>query len=146
VGPPLDGARIRIGGDGRIEVSGPMVSPGYAGEPARAGEWFRTSDLGRLDERGRLTVLGRADAVIVTGGENIDPHEVERALQRHPGVRAVRVFGAPDPEWGQRVVAEVEAPGETVGSLAAWAERLPSGKRPREWRIVDALGDKLTRE
>ena len=152
VGLPLSGAEIRVlsegapvvGVEGRIEVRGPMVSPGYVGGPERSGDdWLTTSDLGVLGHDGHLSVTGRADAVIVTGGENVDPEAVQRVLAAHPAVRASRVFGLPDSEWGMLVVAEVET---DVGSeeLEAWAaERMPPNMRPREWRIVERLSDKF---
>ena len=152
VGPPLPGAEIRVtdggvsvvGSEGRIEVRGPMVSPGYVGGPERGtDEWLTTSDLGVLDHDGRLSVVGRADRVIVTGGENVHPAAVERLLAGHPAVRASRVFGLPDTEWGMRVVAEVETD-VGVEVLEAWAaERIPPNVRPREWRVVDRLSDKI---
>jgi O-succinylbenzoic acid--CoA ligase len=140
VGPALDGAEIEIGDDGRILVRGPMVSPGYVGEPERSG-WFATGDVGRLDG-GRLTVLGRADSVIVTGGENVHPEMVAAAVRSHPGVRDVRVFGIPDTEWGQVVAAEVVTD-LTAEELDALAAALPPPMRPRRWRIVAAISGKL---
>ncbi len=111
-GLPLDGVRVRLV-DGRIEVGGPVLALGYrGGEPF--GEWFRTGDLGRIRADGTLEVLGRADDVIITGGENIAPTRVERALTAQPGVREACVVGLADPEWGQVVAAAVvpEDPGD----------------------------------
>jgi o-succinylbenzoate---CoA ligase len=110
-GVPLDGVRVDLGEDGRIRLGGPTLAEGYLGEPdltaaAFGGGWFRTGDLGRWHE-GRLEVLGRADDVIVTGGENVPPAAVERVLVRQPGVRAACVVGLPDPEWGEVVAAAV---------------------------------------
>ncbi|WP_433266025.1 o-succinylbenzoate--CoA ligase [Actinosynnema sp. CS-041913] len=103
-GVPLDGVRLRLN-DGRIEIAGPVLALGYqGGEPF--GEWFRTGDLGRLTD-GRLEVIGRADDVIISGGENVSPTEVERVLAAQPGVHEVCVVGVPDPEWGQAVAAAV---------------------------------------
>ncbi|MEU4802241.1 o-succinylbenzoate--CoA ligase [Actinosynnema sp. NPDC023587] len=105
-GVPLDGVRVRLTADRRIELAGPVLALGYQhGE--RFGEWFRTGDLGRFADDGRLEVVGRADDVIITGGENVSPAEVERVLAARPGVREVCVVGVPDPEWGQAVVAAV---------------------------------------
>lgn len=153
LGEPLQGAEIRvvadgrpvIGVEGRIEVRGPMVSPGYVGEPTRAADdWLITNDLGILDDDGHLRVLGRSDRVIVTGGENVHPAAVERLLGRNPSILTCRVFGEPDQEWGTRVVAEVQTDLDAA-TLEAWAEdRLPPGMRPRHWRIVDHPVDKLT--
>lgn len=153
-GRPIAGAEVRImrqgavadpGSEGRIEVRGPMVSAGYLGDAMRRDDaWFTTGDLGFMDEAGRLTVIGRADSVIVTGGENVHPGIVERELRAHPGVVEVRVLGVPDPEWGRKVVAEVVLDGTTPSDLAAWARtRLVSSAVPREWRVVDRLPRKL---
>lgn len=116
-GVPLDGVTADLEPDGRILLGGPTLADGYVGRPAataeafRAGR-FRTGDLGRWRD-GRLQVLGRADDVIVTGGEKVAPAAVERVLAAQPGVREVCVIGVPDPAWGQVVVAAV-VPGQTV--------------------------------
>ena len=84
----MPGVEIRIDPDGRIAVRGPMVSPGYVGEPDRGAEdWLVTGDLGTIDDDGALRVTGRADTIIVSGGENIDPAVVEAALLRVDGCR-----------------------------------------------------------
>ncbi|WP_257900568.1 o-succinylbenzoate--CoA ligase [Saccharothrix obliqua] len=103
-GVPLDGVHVRLA-EGRIELAGPVLALGYQGGE-RFGEWFRTGDLGRFVD-GRLVVLGRADDVIISGGENIAPVEVERVLAAQVGVHEVCVVGLPDPEWGQVVAAAV---------------------------------------
>ncbi|MFE9744726.1 o-succinylbenzoate--CoA ligase [Saccharothrix saharensis] len=111
-GLPLDGVRVRLTG-GRIEIGGPVLALGYqGGEPF--GEWFRTGDLGRVRSDGTVEVLGRADDVIISGGENIAPTAVERVLTAQPGVREACVVGLADPEWGQVVAAAVvpEDPGD----------------------------------
>jgi o-succinylbenzoate---CoA ligase len=102
-GPPILTTEVRIAEDGVICVRGPSVAPGLAGEDG----WLRTSDLGRLDDEGYLYVLGRADEVIVSGGENVSPEEVERVLLEHPAVADAGVGPADDPEWQQAVVARV---------------------------------------
>ncbi|MFC6089323.1 o-succinylbenzoate--CoA ligase [Saccharothrix lopnurensis] len=111
-GLPLDGVRVRLV-DGRIEVRGPVLALGYRGGE-RFGEWFRTGDLGRIRPDGVLEVLGRADDVIISGGENIPPTLVERVLVAQRGVREACAVGLPDPEWGQVVAAAVvpEDPGD----------------------------------
>ncbi|MEU4444345.1 o-succinylbenzoate--CoA ligase [Actinosynnema sp. NPDC050801] len=111
-GMPLDGVRVRLA-DGRIEVGGPVLALGYQGGE-RFGEWFRTGDLGRVRADGTLEVLGRADDVIISGGENVVPARVERALAAQAGVREACVVGLADPEWGQVVAAAVvpEDPGD----------------------------------
>ncbi len=133
VGRPLDGVEVTITGDGRIAVAGPQVSPGYLGEPPRQGPLV-TNDVGRFDEEGRLVVLGRADDVIVTGGENVWPQRVEEVLREHPGIADVAVHGMPDEEWGERVVAAYVGEA-TPDELAAWArDRLAGHEVPKEWR------------
>ncbi|HEX9865487.1 MAG TPA: AMP-binding protein [Acidimicrobiia bacterium] len=103
-GHPLPGVELRIEADDRIAVRGPMVSPGYVGQPDRDSDWFVTGDLGTLDPDGALRVTGRADTLIVSGGENIDPTVVEAAMTRVPGVTAAAVVGVPSEEWGMEVV------------------------------------------
>ncbi len=105
-GEPLPGVEVAVGADGRIAVGGATLFAGYRFGPPQVGPHV-TGDLGALDDSGRLTVLGRADDVIVTGGENVSPQAVEAALAAHPAVREAAVVGAPDPEWGQAVVAYV---------------------------------------
>lgn len=134
---PLPGAELRIV-DGRIEVRGPMVSPGYVGE-TRVGEWLRTGDLGELTREGRLRVLGRADDVIVTGGENVHPAVVEEALARLDGVGDVVVAGVPDPEWGERVAAAYTGPAEIEVVEKAARAVLAGFEVPRRWLRLDAV-------
>lgn len=110
-----DGEDRAVGPDveGEIVVRGPTVMAGYIGDPgateaALHRRWLRTGDIGTWDEEGRLRVLDRRADRIVTGGENVSPEEVERALAAHPSVRAACVVGVPSREWGQEVAAAVE--------------------------------------
>jgi O-succinylbenzoic acid--CoA ligase len=140
-GRPLAGAQLRIS-DGHIEVRGPMRMAGYCGEaPLRAEDWFDTGDLGEHDAEGFLHVLGRADDLIVSGGEKVYPAEVERVLESCPGVRAAAVFGVPDPTWGAVVAAALvaEAPVDDAALTAHLATRLAPYKRPRLLCHVPAL-------
>src|SRR6266545_1965366 len=148
-GHPLEGVELRLDA-GEILVRGPMLFRGYRDDPARTaaalrGGWLRTGDLGRLDPAPqRLVVLGRLDDLIVTGGVNVHPVEVEAVLAAHPGVAAVGVRGRPDPRWGQRVAAYVvprdPAAPPTLAELRAFAlERLAAAKAPRELVLVPAL-------
>jgi O-succinylbenzoic acid--CoA ligase len=132
-GKPLMGAQLRIEADGEISVIGPTVSPGYLHQPPRDG-WLRTGDLGYLDEDGYLYVLDRRDDLIVSGGENVYPAEVEAALVAHPSVTEAGVFGVPDREWGARVAAVVvaQAPANADELQAFCRERLAGYKVPRQ--------------
>jgi len=136
-GKPLMGTQLRIAPDGEICVFGPTVSPGYLHQPPREG-WLHTGDLGTLDDDGFLYVLDRRTDLIVSGGENVYPAEVEATLLAHPAVADAGVFGVPDPEWGASVAAAVVlAPGAHVDAetLAAFCrQRLAGYKVPR--RIV----------
>lgn len=136
----LPGVEMRIGPGERIEIRGAQVSPGYADEddrPPRA--WFRTADRGRLEDDGAVVVLGRADQVIVTGGENVDPSRVESVLVGHPEVDAAAVVGIEDPEWG-RAVAAVYAGAADPETLREWsAARLAPHERPKRLRRVDHI-------
>jgi 2-furoate---CoA ligase len=140
---------VEPGQDGQIicELGSDEAFEGYWNRPdadakALRGGWYFTGDLGRLDEDGDLWVVGRVDDMIISGGENIHPLEVEEVLARHPKVREVAVVGAPDDRFGHHVVACVVAsPGTTAEELDAFclASPLARFKRPREYRFVDAL-------
>ena len=126
-GVPLPGADVRIE-KGEIVVRGPMV----------AGGELRTGDLGEWRD-GRLRVLGRKGDLIITGGENVSPEEVEAVLKAHPGVSDAGVFGRPDAEWGQAVTAHVVGTA-TPEELDAWCrERLAGFKVPKHIEIVRSL-------
>jgi malonyl-CoA/methylmalonyl-CoA synthetase len=155
VGLALPGVEVRLderegAGEpaGEILVRGPNVFAGYLGgagaDVFTADSWFRTGDLGRADPDGYLRIVGRSKELIITGGFNVYPRDVEEVLRGHPEVVDVAVVGVPDPEWGERVVAcVVAAEGASdaaVGTLLAWAaDRLAPYKRPREVRFVDEL-------
>lgn len=142
-GRPLYNVDLKIGDDGRILISGPVLFSGYRFGPPYDGGWFATSDLGELTG-GRLRVLGRADDVINTGGEKVVAASVAAVLGRHPEVADVAVVGTPDPEWGEAVTAFV-VPADhsrppTLQQLRAYAaDRLPPYAAPRELRILSAL-------
>ncbi len=142
---PLDGVIVRAGSGpndlAAISVDGPMVSPGYWGEADRDGP-FETGDIGYLDAAGRLHVVGRSRDVIITGGENVHPAEVERVLSEWPGVVAVAVFGVLDEEWGERVEAVLVAPSlggrfEEIKEHAS--HRLGPFQIPKRWHFVDTI-------
>ena len=145
-GLALDGTKLRIE-QGEIQVQGPTVMRGYAGDAEAAARaftadgWLRTGDLGALDAHGRLTVFARRTDLVVTGGENVYPAEVEAVLLSHPAVEDAAVCGIPDPEWGQRVAAAVQLRG-TVGKAELerhCRERLAGFKVPRLMRFVHAV-------
>lgn len=147
VGRPLAGTEVRIIA-GEIHVRGPTLYTRYLPAerwPSSRGDdgWFMTGDLGHVDERGRLHVTGRQSDVIITGGENVDPREVELALLRCDGVRAACVFGVPDARWGQIVGAAVVVEGEAPAVMRAIAARVQSElaphKRPRRIGICAEL-------
>jgi O-succinylbenzoic acid--CoA ligase len=148
-GRPLDGVDVRLREDGRIELGGPTVFTGYRLRSDLTAEALVdgrlvTKDLGRFDVGGRLEVLGRADEVLVSGGENVPAGLVEQVLGGHPAVAAVAVVGVPDEEWGQRVVAVVQASvtsaPPTLEELRAYAApRLGPAALPRELVVVGML-------
>jgi o-succinylbenzoate---CoA ligase len=150
-GHPLDGVELRVDGDpeGELLVRGPMLFRRYRGDPGRTAAvlrdgWLRTGDLGRLGPDGRLTVLGRADDLVISGGVNVHPDEVEAVLGTHPAVAEAAVAGRPDPEWGQRVTAFVvprdPASPPSLAELRAFArERLAAAKAPRELVLLPVL-------
>ncbi|MGH9168126.1 MAG: class I adenylate-forming enzyme family protein [Acidimicrobiia bacterium] len=141
-GRALPGAELRVVGEGRIEVRGPMVSPGYLGGIPRAeGAWLSTADLGTLDEKGYLTVEGRADDLVITGGEKVRPAEVEAVLGAHPMVTEVAVYGEDDARWGQVVAAAVVPAGEADAELLSTfaRARLAPAQVPRRWSFLEEL-------
>lgn len=134
---PLPGVEIRIEPNGRIAVKGSQVSPGYLGEPDRVDPWFVTNDLGTIDGEGALRVAGRADTVIVTGGENVNPEAVEDVISQHPAVGEVVVIGLPDEEWGQMVACVYEGEAD---ELKEWvSERLAGFMVPKRWLRVSEM-------
>ncbi len=142
-GRPLSSASVRVVA-GRIEVKGPMLMAGYwPGQPLAPDAWFDTGDLGAFDAQGFLHVHARRADLIVTGGENVYPVEVEQELERCPGIAEAAVFGIPDETWGQTVAAVLVADGAARpddAALARWIEaRLASHKRPRHLRFVPTL-------
>jgi acyl-CoA synthetase (AMP-forming)/AMP-acid ligase II len=130
-----DGRPVPMGETGEVWVRGQQVSGEYLGGSALTAEgWFRTRDAGRLDDAGFLYLDGRLDDVIVRGGENLSPGEIEDTLVAHPAVAEAAVVGIPDPEWGEAVAAAVVlVPGAevTAEELQAWVrDRLRSTRAP----------------
>jgi long-chain acyl-CoA synthetase len=158
VGRPTPGVEIKIedegggtlppGRDGQILVRGDNAMTGYLHDPAATAEalrggWMHTGDIGRLDDAGRLWVVDRAKDMIIRGGNNVYPSEVEAVLAAHPDVLEVAVVGRPDAYLGEEIVAIVvprDGAGLDGAELYAFAaERLSRTKVPREYAIVDAL-------
>jgi malonyl-CoA/methylmalonyl-CoA synthetase len=160
VGMPLPGVEMRIansedrhslrdGEIGEVQLQGPSIFKGYWKQPQKTAEaftsdgWFRTGDLGFRTADGYLTLCGRSKDLIISGGLNIYPPEVERVLAEHPSVAACTVIGCPDREWGERVTAVVVLnPGEPVSGEALIAfcrRRLAAYKSPKAIHIVDRL-------
>ncbi len=160
VGRPLPGVEVAIfedsgamapvGARGLIRVRGPQVGGEYLDSATGLDEagWLATGDVGSIDESGYLYVEGRVDDVIIKGGENLSPSEIEDALLRHAGVEAVVVVGVPDPDWGESVAAAVVLgpsltgllPSEIADELTGWVrERLGSLKTPGRVVVYDDL-------
>jgi acyl-CoA synthetase (AMP-forming)/AMP-acid ligase II len=127
-----------------VFVRGEQVAGEYLdGARLDDGGWFATRDAGYLDEEGYLFLDGRLDDIIVRGGENVSPGEIEDVLLEHPAVREAAVVGLPDPEWGEQVVAVVvPAAGETAdaAALRRWVrDRLRGSRTPARVDFASAL-------
>ena len=138
-GRPLLTTHLRIAPDGEILIQGPTVAPGRADE----GGWLHTGDLGEIDDEGFLYVRDRMDDLIVSGGENVVPAEVEAVLLRHPAVADAAVVGREDPEWQQAVTAVVVLEGGAEATPEELrrhcAESLAGFKVPKRVELVEAL-------
>ncbi|RPF31142.1 acyl-CoA synthetase (AMP-forming)/AMP-acid ligase II [Streptomyces sp. TLI_185] len=143
-----DGSEVPPGGDGEVVVRGPNVMRGCLGRPEETARvivdgWLHTGDVGRLDADGYLTLVGRSKDMIIRGGENIYPKEIEDVLVGDPSVLEAAVIGVPDEKWGEVVVAYVQArPGSTVDPSALQslcARSLTGFKRPTAFFVVDAI-------
>ena len=134
---------------GEIVALGPRVMSGYWKDAEKTAKaltkdgWLRTGDMGYTDEEGYFYLAARADDMIIRGGENISPEEVENALYTHPAVEEAAVIGVPDPEWGQQpraIVVLKEGEAATADELIEYCrERMSSFKRPRSVVFVDEL-------
>jgi O-succinylbenzoic acid--CoA ligase len=136
-GPPMPGLEVKLE-KAEILLRGPQVMRGYLGEEPVRG-WFRTGDLGDLDSRGRLRVHARRTDLIISGGENVYPAEVEAALLAHPLVREAAVLPAPDERWGQVGVAYVATTAAESELRAFLRERLAMFKMPARFVVVQEL-------
>jgi long-chain acyl-CoA synthetase len=154
VGRARPGRALRVDADGQIWCRVPMHARfSYFRDPEKTaaawrdtpgGDEFTVGDLGRIDDEGYLYLDGRREDLVITGGVNVYPAEVENTLADHPGVRDVAVYGVPDERWGQRVVAAVVGDA-TAEDLDAWCrDRLAPPKRPKEYVVLDVLPRTLT--
>jgi malonyl-CoA/methylmalonyl-CoA synthetase len=159
VGLPLPGVSLRLADSGEVEVSGPNVIAGYWERPEADAEaftadgWFRTGDLGELDQDGYLALVGRSKDLIISGGYNVHPREVEEALEAHPDVQEAAVIGRPSERWGEQVTAIVVAarPLDAEQLRAHAAARLAPYKVPKAIEFAaelprNALGKLLRNE
>jgi acyl-CoA synthetase (AMP-forming)/AMP-acid ligase II len=139
-----DGRPVPAGQPGEVYVRGEQVAGEYLGGGGAPDGWFATRDGGYFDDDGYLYLLGRLDDVIVRGGENISPGEIEDVLLRHPAVTAAAAIGLPDVEWGELVVAVVvldpRVPAPAAADLQDWTRAsLRSTRVPGRVFFADAL-------
>jgi malonyl-CoA/methylmalonyl-CoA synthetase len=145
VGLPLPGVQAALDGAdesgiGELLVRGPSLCRGYWGRAAfDAADWFATGDLVSVSDDGYVSIRGRRTELIITGGHNVYPAEVEAVLARHPGVVEVAVVGLPSAEWGETVVAYVVGDPDPVSLQELAAAELAPFKCPRQVRLIDAL-------
>jgi len=140
-----DGAMLSEGETGEVLVRGDTVMAGYwhnsdaSAQTLRDG-WLWTGDLGAMDADGFLTLKDRSKDVVISGGSNIYPREVEEALLHHPGVREVAVVGQADAEWGEIVIAFVVGADLSAAALdATCLQHIARFKRPKRYHFVDSL-------
>ena len=151
VGLPLPGVELRLDGleTGEIQVKSPTVFAGYWNRPELHGTefsadgWFKTGDIGRIDADGYVEIIGRSKDLIITGGLNVYPKEIEQALNALPGILESAVVGLPDPDFGEAVTAVVVAePGSTLDPAEIRyqaREVLAPFKVPKSVRVVESL-------
>jgi malonyl-CoA/methylmalonyl-CoA synthetase len=145
VGYPLPGVGLRLSHSGGIEIAGPSLFRGYWNMPEKTAAeftedgWFRTGDVGRLDPDGRLWITGRARDLIISGGYNIYPREIELILDEVDGVTESAVIGVPHPDYGEAVVAAVVGDVDEGALIARARERLAAFKVPKRILFLEAL-------
>ena len=140
------GEEVAAGEPGEIVLRAPFVMKGYTDPAIEAflpGRWLRTRDVGRFDDEGYLTLVDRTSDMIVTGGYNVYPREVEDVLSAHPAVAQVAVVGLPDDVWGESVTAFAvlhdDGAGDEAALIAFAHERLAGYKAPKSVRFVDSI-------
>ena len=143
-----DGNELSPGETGEIVTRSDLVMKGYWREPEATAEtlrdgWLHTGDMGYMDERGYLFLMDRSKDMIISGGENIYPREIEEAIVHHPAVREVAVIGIPDPQWGEAIKAVVSLVPETTVTemelIDFCTEHIARYKKPRSVDFVDEL-------
>jgi acyl-CoA synthetase (AMP-forming)/AMP-acid ligase II len=139
-----DGTLAGAGEVGEIVCRGDVVMTGYWNNPGATAEtlkdgWLYTGDMGSFDARGYLTLRDRSKDVVISGGSNIYPREVEEVLLEHPGVSEAGVVGTPDPEWGEIVVAFIVGTASAAELDAHLLQRIARFKRPKRYEFVDEL-------
>ncbi len=139
-----DGSRADIGEIGEIACRGDVVMSGYWNNPESTAAtlvdgWLHTGDVGSFDDRGYLTLRDRSKDVVISGGSNIYPREVEEVLLEHPRVEEVCVVGAPDADWGEIVVAFIVGSADPSDLDAHLLERIARFKRPKRYVFIDEL-------
>ena len=145
VGYSLPGVDLRVGDDGVVQIKGPCVTSGYWRNPAKTAEaftadgYFITGDVGRRDADGRLWLSGRVSDLIISGGLNVYPKEIELVLDELPGVIESAVIGLPHPDFGEAVAAVVAGEGEEAAVIAAARAQLAAFKCPKRVFFVDGL-------
>jgi long-chain acyl-CoA synthetase len=150
VGRARPGRRLQVDDDGTIWCEVPRHARfEYYGDPVKTaaawrGDAFTVGDLGRLDADGYLFLDGRREDLVISGGVNVYPLEVEQVLQQHPGVSDVAVYGVPDDAWGQRVCAAYVGPADAEELATFVRERLAPPKRPKTWTRLEVLPRTLT--
>src|SRR6266702_67054 len=146
VGYPLPGVEVRLGDQDEVQLKGGQVFKGYWRNAAASADvfvdgWFRTGDIGEVADDGTLAIRGRIKELIISGGYNVYPREVEMILEQHPAVGEVAVAGLPSDRWGEEVTAFVVArsPVDAQALIAYARERLSTYKCPRAVRFIDAI-------
>jgi long-chain acyl-CoA synthetase len=139
-----DGAPLPAGETGEIACRGDVVMPGYWNSPEATASairdgWLHTGDVGSFDADGYLTLKDRSKDMIISGGSNIYPREVEEVLLKHPAVREVSVIGRPDREWGEVVVAYVVGDAKSAELDKLCLDAIARFKRPKHYVFIDAL-------